>query len=206
MTSFNFAGIPSELLSRLPHREISHCLESKQNSKVLNLGDNKWLPDSDETYIMGEKFDLAVVNLGSAPPIGESLDRVVNDLNLNGYFGLIFLHWPGMRKWFVYELRDDLLERDQEIWEKSCKALDDFLSEGAIQVVEREVLNLPPNFLEGVDLMKLFEQHWSTFDFSFDSLLRQEVGDVLRNIESFLETSNSNLDLCVESIFGVREW
>ena len=206
MTSFSFAAIPADLLSRWPHREISHCLEVKPSSKVLSLGQNQWVSNLSDTFNTDEKFDLAMVNLGSTSSIVGSLNRVVNNLKPNGYFGATFFHWPGMKQWFVYELQNDLLLRDRKMWEEGCRVLDGFLGEGKIQVVEREILEISPSFLEGVDLIKLFQQHWNSFDSCVDNLLMGKVESALQNIGGFLESSNSNLDLCIESIFGIREW
>ena len=51
-----------------------------------------------------------------------------------------------MQDWFVYEIEDSLREIDQRNWEEGCRLLDQFLGEGKIQVVEREIIQISPNF------------------------------------------------------------
>ena len=206
MTSFRLSGIPGDLLRTYSHKEISHCSSVKKAQRVLKLGSNNLLSLEDQTSSKSEKFDLAVVNLSVMPSSIDSLNRLVKDLKPSGYFGLLFFHWPSMRNWFIYELQSNLLKRDQQIWEKSCRQLNEFLDEGTIQVVEREVIQISPKFLENIDLIALFEEHCSSFNDCFDELVLVKIKNTLLNLEDFLGHSNSNLDLYIESVFGVREW
>ncbi len=206
MTSISLAGIPGCLLKKYSHREISHCIRVKASQSILSLGGDECLTQTDNTAFSEEKFDLAIVNLAAMPSMLDSLNRVVTHLKPSGYFGLVFFHLPSMRNWFIYELEKDLLKRDQLIWDKGSRLLDDFLGEGLIQVVEREIVQIPPDFLEGTDLIGLFDQHCESFNDCFDDLVLGKIKRTLSNLGYFLENSNSNLDIYIESIFGVREW
>ena len=203
MTSLSLAGIPGDLLKRYSHREISHCLKVNESQSVFRLNTIEEFFAADNN---SENFDLAMLNLAVMPSIVSCLNQLVQHLKPSGYFGLIFFHWPSMQNWFVYELQSNLFEVDQRKWEEGCRSLDQFLDEGKIQVVEREVIRVSPDFLENTDLIGLFEQHRGSFSDSFDDLVLGKVKNTLLNLEGFLESSNSNLDLYIESIFGVREW
>ena len=206
MTSLRLAGIPGDLLLNYPHQEISHCIGKKKSPSVLDLGDNRWLPPLGDGHVRSQKFDLAVANLASMPSLASCLNQITQELNASGYFGLIFFHLPRMQDWFVYEIEDSLREIDQRNWEEGCRLLDQFLGEGKIQVVEREIIQISPNFLENTDLVGLFERHHNSFADCFDELVLDKIKHALHNVEDFLESSNSNLDLFIESIFGVKEW
>jgi len=206
MTSLSLAGIPGGLLKTYSHKEISHCLRVNESQSILNLNTGKALSGDGNEYSNSQKFDLAVVNLAARTSLGNCLNQLVQYLKPSGYFGLIFFHWPSMRNWFVYELQNDLLKVDQRKWEEGCRSLDQFLDEGKIQVVEREVIQISPDFLENTDLISLFEQHRNSFSDCFDDLVLEKIKNTLLNLEGFLESSHSNLDLYIESIFGVREW
>lgn len=206
MTSLRLAGIPGDLLVNYPHQEISYCIGKKKSPSVLDLGNNRWLPPIGDSHVKSKKFDLAVANLASMPSLFNCLNQITQELDASGYFGLIFFHLPRMQDWFVYELEDSLREIDQRIWEEGCKSLDQFLGEGEIQVVEREIIQISPNFLENTDLVSLFERHHDSFADCLDELVLDKIKYALHNVEDFLESSNSNLDLFIESIFGVKEW
>lgn len=206
MTSLRMAGIPGGLLKKYSHKEISHCLKVKESRSILDLNIDDEFSEVGSRYCSSQKFDLAVVNLATMPSVVHCLNQLVQCLKPSGYFGLLFFHWPSMRNWFVYELHTNLLEIDARNWEEACRSLDQFLAEGKIQVVEREVIQLSPNFLENTDLIGLFEQHRGSFNDCFDELVLDKIKNTLLNLEGFLENSNSNLDLYIESVFGIREW
>lgn len=207
MKSFKFGAIPGDLIAEYPHPELSHCLSALSGfHTVLNLGSNHWLSNNSLPIDSEQTADLAMLNLSSALDLEDTLSILSRSLSKQGYFAMVFFHWPAMQQWLIYELRPELKSSDQELWISGQKVLNDFFEEGRVQVIEREVHQLAPDFLEGVDLLDLVRRHWLDRHHIVDQALLEDLSEILQDLNGFLERTNSNLDLSIESIFGIKEW
>ena len=207
MKSLSFTGIPGQFIAQWAHPELAHCMNHKVKSEVLVVSDSPAMIWGGEPTLpsLRSHFDLVVLNLFDLKDLELGLELLAEKLAPKGYFAMVFYHWPAMTNWFAYNLFPELKSQDRDRWLSGQKLLDEFLEMGRVQVVEREVTKLPTHYLEGVDLIKIFRDYWSSC-YQADESFFVAISGVLDNFEHFLKKTNSNLDLSVESIFGIKEW
>ena len=208
MKSLSFTGIPGQLIAQWVHPELSHCLKHSEGNEALIIGDSSWSTWIGESAAPASRshFECIALNLFDLKDLESGLELLATKLASNGYFAIVFYHWPAMTNWFAYNLFPELKSKDQEQWLLGSKTLDDFLEMGTVQVVEREISKLPTQYLEGVDLIKIFRDHWSGRHQDADENFFDVLNVALDDFEHFLKQTNSNLDLSVESVFGIKEW